>query len=84
MHIQAIPRPQRGVGHRHGRGAGCGGREGVRREKAIAGRDEPRERSAGAQDDRRFCVRPSRVVLTPVAGAKLSEASRARPGSTSR
>src|SRR6266404_2161779 len=34
---------------RHGRGMGCGGREGVRRAKAIAGRDEPRERSAACR-----------------------------------
>jgi hypothetical protein len=27
-----------------------------------------------------FCVRPSRVVLAPVAGVKLAEASQARPG----
>src|SRR6476620_9473860 len=31
-------------------------RESVRRARAIAGRDEPRERSASVQDDRRFCV----------------------------
>src|SRR6476659_9876315 len=41
---------------------------------AIAGRDEPRERSAGVQDDRRLSGRRSRVVLTPVAGAKPAEA----------
>ena len=41
---------------------------------AIAGRDEPRERSASVRDDRRFSGRQSRVVLTPVAGAKLAEA----------
>ena len=43
---------------------------------AIAGRDEPRERFCGARDDRRFSGRQSRVVLTPVAGAKLAEACR--------
>ena len=43
---------------------------------AIAGRDEPRERSAGVQDDRRLSGRQSRVVLAPVAGVKSVEASR--------
>src|ERR1700738_14518 len=61
---------------RHGRGAGCGGRESVRRAMAIAGRDEPRERSAAVQDDRRLSGRQSRVVLAPVAGVKFVEASR--------
>jgi hypothetical protein len=32
---------------------------------AVAGRVEPRERFAGAQDERRFSVRQNRVVLTP-------------------
>jgi hypothetical protein len=38
---------------------------------AIAGRDEPRERSAGVQDDRRFSGR---------AGAKLAEAKSSSTG----
>ncbi len=71
----AVPFRQEGrIARRHERGAGCGGRESVRRAMAIAGRDEPRERSASVQDDRRFSGRQSRVVLTPVAGAKLAEA----------
>ena len=44
--------------------------------QAVAGRDEPRERSAGVQDDRRLSGRQSRVVLAPVAGVKFAEASR--------
>jgi hypothetical protein len=64
------------IARRHERGAGCGGRESARRATAIAGRDEPRERSASARDDRRFSGRQSRVVLTPVAGVKFAEASR--------
>jgi hypothetical protein len=72
--------PQRGVARRHERGAGCGGRKGVRRATAVAGRDEPRERSAGVQDDRRLSGRQSRVVLTPVAGAKLAEAKSSSTG----
>jgi hypothetical protein len=45
--ISEPSRPTRGaIARRHERGAGCGGRESVRRAKAIAGRDEPRERSA--------------------------------------
>jgi hypothetical protein len=43
------PVPQRGVGHRYLRGAGCGGREGVGRAMAVAGRDEPRERCAAGK-----------------------------------
>src|ERR1700676_5784632 len=46
----------------------------------VAGRDEPRERSASVQDDRRFSGRQSRVVLTPVAGAKLAEAKSSSTG----
>ena len=42
---------------------------------AVAGRVEPRERFADAQDERRFSVRQNRVVLTPVAGAKSAVAS---------
>src|SRR5260221_7499343 len=46
-----------------------------RRASAVAGRVEPRERSTGAQDERRFSVRQNRVVLTPVAGAKSAVAT---------
>src|SRR5260370_23240583 len=43
-------RPTRGaIARRHERGAGCGGRESVRRAMAIAGRDEPRERNAACK-----------------------------------
>ena len=73
--IRTVPSRQEGrIARRHERGAGCGGRESVGRAIAIAGRDEPRERSASVQDDRRFSGRQSRVVPTPVAGAKLAEA----------
>src|SRR5260370_35465366 len=69
--------PTRGaIARRHERGAGCGGRKGVRRATAVAGRDEPRERSASVQDDRRLSGRQNRVVLAPVAGATFAEASR--------
>src|SRR3979490_2431308 len=37
------------IARRHERGTGCGGRKGVRRAMAIAGRDEPRERSAACK-----------------------------------
>ena len=46
----------------------------------VAGRDEPRERWAGAQDERRLSVRQNRVVLTPVAGAKSAEMHEIQPG----
>jgi hypothetical protein len=46
----------------------------------VAGRVEPRERSAGAQDERRLSVRQNRVVSTPVAGAKSAVAYSTRPG----
>ena len=51
-----------------------------RRASAVAGRVEPRERSTGAQDERRLSVRQNRVVLTPVAGAKSAVANQTRPG----
>jgi hypothetical protein len=44
-----------------------------RRAVAVAGRVEPRERSAGAQDERRLSVRQNRVVPAPVAGVKSAE-----------
>src|ERR1700694_4323 len=46
----------------------------------VAGRDEPRERSASARDERRFSGRQSRVVPTPVAGSKLAEAKSSTTG----
>lgn len=51
-----------------------------RRATAVAGRAEPRERFAGAQDERRFSVRQNRVVLTPVAGAKSAVANSSPTG----
>src|SRR5258707_15815398 len=75
--ISRTSRPTRGaIARRHERGAGCGGRKGVRRATAVAGRDEPRERSDSVQDDRRLSGRQNRVVLAPVAGVKFAEASR--------
>jgi hypothetical protein len=45
-----VPSRQEGrIARRHERGAGCGGRESARRAMAIAGRDEPRERSAACE-----------------------------------
>src|SRR6266478_2982346 len=41
-----VPSHRGAIARRHERGAGCGGRESVRRAMAIAGRDEPRERFA--------------------------------------
>src|SRR6202165_5804639 len=50
MHIHCRLVPTRGaIARRHERGAGCGGRESVRRATAVAGRDEPRERSAACK-----------------------------------
>ena len=54
-----------------------------RHARAVAGRVEPRERFAGAQDERRFSVRQNRVVLTPVAGAKSAVANSTQPGEQS-
>jgi hypothetical protein len=76
----SLSRPTRGaIARRHERGAGCGGRESVRRATAIAGRDEPRERCAACRMIGAFCVRQNRVVLAPIAGVKLAEA---KSGST--
>jgi hypothetical protein len=73
----SLSRPTRGaIARRHERGAGCGGRESVRRATAVAGRDEPRERCAACRMIGAFCVRQNRVVLAPVAGAKFAEARR--------
>src|SRR5947209_1851123 len=44
-----VPSHRGAVRDRHGRGAGCGGREGVWRAMAVAGRDEPRERFAACK-----------------------------------
>jgi len=42
------------------------------RNRQSQGRDEPRERLCGVQDDRRFLrTVKTRVVLAPVAGAKI-------------
>jgi hypothetical protein len=56
MHIQTRPVPTRGaLRDRHGRWAwDAVDARASGAQVAIAGRDEPRERSAGAQDDRRF------------------------------
>ena len=52
-----------------------------RRAMAVAGRDEPRERCTGAQDERRFSVRQNCVVLTPQRlASSLAEVLRAQPG----
>jgi hypothetical protein len=56
MHIQTRPVPTRGaLRDRHGRWAwDAVDARASGAQVAIAGRDEPRERSAGVQDDRRF------------------------------
>ena len=83
--ISGHPVPARGaVARRHERGMGCGGRESVGAQVRVAGRVEPRERFAGAQDERRFSVRQNRVVLTPVAGAKSAVATSNPTGLRSR
>ena len=64
---------------------GCGGRGSVGRAGMFAGRlsvsDRQRERRRRHADERRLLsVRPSRVVLAPVAGVKFAEDVPARPG----
>src|ERR1700732_837795 len=44
-----VPSHRGAIARRHERGAGCGGRESVRRATAVAGRDEPRERCAACK-----------------------------------
>jgi hypothetical protein len=59
-------------------GTGCGGRGSVGRNcgrRAVSVSDH-----ASAQDERCGCVRQRRVVLAPVAGVKLAEVFRTRPG----
>src|ERR1700676_1868717 len=80
IYIHRCPVPQRGDrASSRARGGMRWTRERQAR-KAIAGRDEPRERSASVRDDRRLSGRQSRVVLTPVAGAKLAEAKSSPTG----
>ncbi len=80
--IRTVPSRQEGrIARRHERGAGCGGRESVRRCQGMAGRvDKAREPTNGTQTNDAFRGRQSRVVLTPVAGVKFAEAKSARPG----
>jgi hypothetical protein len=72
---------RRGVGHRHERwardavDAAASSREGDRRARSY----EPVS-DRHAQDERRGCVRQSRVVLAPVAGVKSAEAQHTQPG----
>src|SRR5437667_12779880 len=91
MHIQAVLSHRGAARDRHGRGAGCGGRESVRRCQGMAGRvDKAREltngtRTNGAVARRSLWLRwvrgrRSRVVLAPVAGVKSVEVKSARPG----
>jgi hypothetical protein len=74
-----IPSRKRGVGHRHERWDGSGGRG------SVVARGDRRasfacERSNGAQTNGAASGRQSRVVLAPVAGVKLAEAKRTQPG----
>jgi hypothetical protein len=59
-----IPPHKRGVGHRHERGEGCGGRGSVLRATGSQGRLRPVSDQQHA-DERCCSVRRSRVVLTP-------------------
>jgi hypothetical protein len=61
--------------------AGCGGR-GQRRAREGSQRSFDCERSLPAPDERRCCVRQNRVVLAPVAGAKLCGGEGTQPGAT--
>jgi hypothetical protein len=65
--------PHRGAYRdRHGRGVGCGGREGVRR--AVQSQGEMNLVSdVWHADEQRLSVRQNRVVLTPVAGVKSAK-----------
>jgi hypothetical protein len=64
LQIRAIPPHKRGVGHRHERGVGCGGRGSVLRATGLQGRLRPVSDRQHA-DERCCSVRRSRVVLTP-------------------
>ena len=68
--IRTVPSRKRGVAQRHQRGAGCGGRGGVRRANS-----EP--------DEWRCSVRRSRVVLTPRSWRQVCEKKRRRRCQTS-
>ena len=73
---RAISSPKRGVGHRHERGMGCGGRgsagaQGDRRASLTACERFTARRTNGA-----CCVRQNRVVLASVADVKPAEMRR--------
>ena len=70
---RAISSPKRGVGHRHERGMGCGGRGSVGAQSCSQGGF--RERATARRTNGAGCVRQNRVVPTPVAGAKLPVAN---------
>src|SRR6266576_740870 len=79
-----VPSRQEGrIARRHERGAGCGGRESVRRCQGMAGRvDKARELTNGTRTNDAFRGRQSRVVLAPVAGVKFAEVRRPDRAST--
>jgi hypothetical protein len=100
LQLQLSCPAKRGVGHRHERGTGCGGRGSVGRARGcravipVSDRTA-RRRTALKRLGRNFfrqhagrsrrmargsCGRQNRVVLAPVAGVKLMEICRARPG----
>jgi hypothetical protein len=71
---------KRGVGHRHERWAGCGGRGSAGRASVIAGQVFACERSGSRKTSGAASGRQNRVVLAPVAGVKSAEVRKARPG----
>src|SRR6266851_692407 len=79
LQTRAIPPHQRGVGHRHERGEGCGGRGSVLRATGLQGglRSVSDQQHA---DERCCCVRRSRVVLTPRRWRQVRGVASAQPG----
>jgi hypothetical protein len=69
---RAISSPKRGVGHRHERGMGCGGRGSVGAQ--VCSQGGFRERAPARRTNGAGYVRQNRVVPTPVAGVKFAEA----------
>jgi hypothetical protein len=80
LQIRPIPPHQRGVGHRHERGEGCGGRGSVLRAMGSQGGFFGSVSDHRRADERCCCVRQNRVVLTPRRWRQVRGVASAQPG----
>jgi hypothetical protein len=80
LQVRAIPPHKRGVGHRHERGVGCGGRGSVLRATGLQGGSMRPVSDQQHADERCCCVRQNRVVLTPRRWRQVRGVASAQPG----